>query len=262
MRFAAPEVARMVGFETVQAAERTASGAVLAATRLAYDASRVAVVNARAAGVVRTILVEVGARVERGATLAFIESTSVGADRSRLAGAKTRLRVAASTLGRERELADHGISARKDVLAAEQEWSAANAEYRALQAGLAVVKSAATDSSAYTLTAPIAGNVSRREISIRQLLDSGMQVRQAVEEAALRRLRPVLMTALVASLGFFPMALNTGFGAEVQRPLATVVIGGVVSSTLLTLLVLPFLYTIVGAPYGPTEQEVSPVDPG
>jgi len=64
----------------------------------------------------------------------------------------------------------------------------------------------------------------------------------AVSEGALVRLRPVLMTALVASLGFIPMALNTGTGAEVQRPLATVVIGGIVSSTLLTLLVLPVLY--------------------
>jgi len=64
----------------------------------------------------------------------------------------------------------------------------------------------------------------------------------AVIEGALTRLRPVLMTALVASLGFVPMALNTGTGAEVQRPLATVVIGGIISSTLLTLLVLPALY--------------------
>ena len=64
--------------------------------------------------------------------------------------------------------------------------------------------------------------------------------------AALTRLRPVLMTALVASLGFLPMALSTGVGAEVQRPLATVVIGGVLSSTLLTLLVLPVLYDLFG----------------
>ena len=64
----------------------------------------------------------------------------------------------------------------------------------------------------------------------------------AVVEGAMTRLRPVLMTALVASLGFVPMALNTGTGAEVQRPLATVVIGGIISSTLLTLLLLPVLY--------------------
>ncbi|WP_437573708.1 efflux RND transporter permease subunit [Sorangium sp. So ce887] len=82
--------------------------------------------------------------------------------------------------------------------------------------------------------------------TIRQLTAAGMPVRAAIELAAERRLRPVLMTALVASLGFVPMALNTGVGAEVQRPLATVVIGGVISSTLLTLLVLPVLYSVAG----------------
>jgi cobalt-zinc-cadmium resistance protein CzcA len=65
-----------------------------------------------------------------------------------------------------------------------------------------------------------------------------------LREGALTRLRPVLMTALVASLGFVPMALATGTGAEVQRPLATVVIGGILSSTALTLLVLPVLYRL------------------
>lgn len=77
---------------------------------------------------------------------------------------------------------------------------------------------------------------------IRQLREAGETVWNAVVSGAQTRLRPVLMTALVASLGFVPMALNTGTGAEVQRPLATVVIGGVISSTLLTLVVLPVLY--------------------
>jgi cobalt-zinc-cadmium resistance protein CzcA len=77
---------------------------------------------------------------------------------------------------------------------------------------------------------------------IRNLLHEGRTLDAAIVEGALTRLRPVLMTALVASLGFVPMAFNTGVGAEVQRPLATVVIGGIVSSTLLTLLVLPALY--------------------
>ena len=72
-----------------------------------------------------------------------------------------------------------------------------------------------------------------------------MSLDAAIEQGALTRLRPVLMTALVASLGFVPMALAVGAGAEVQRPLATVVIGGVLSSTLLTLLVLPALYRLV-----------------
>src|SRR5262249_52068826 len=93
---------------------------------------------------------------------------------------------------------------------------------------------------------------------IRHLCERGVPLDRAVQGAApsrLRpvlgaarsRLRPVLMTALVASLGFVPMALSTGVGAEVQRPLATVVIGGVISSTLLTLLVLPVLYDVVSA---------------
>ncbi len=81
---------------------------------------------------------------------------------------------------------------------------------------------------------------------INELLDSGKSTRDAVVEGSLARLRPVLMTALVASLGFVPMALNTGMGSEVQRPLATVVIGGLVTSTVLTLFVLPTLYLWFG----------------
>ena len=77
---------------------------------------------------------------------------------------------------------------------------------------------------------------------IRKLREQGDRLDNAVVDGALGRLRPVLMTALVASLGFLPMAFNVGAGSEVQRPLATVVIGGIVSSTLLTLLVLPALY--------------------
>ncbi|WP_423369217.1 efflux RND transporter permease subunit [Burkholderia sp. LMG 32019] len=79
---------------------------------------------------------------------------------------------------------------------------------------------------------------------IRNLRDEGMPLEAAVHDGALTRLRPVLMTALVASLGFLPMAFATGTGAEVQRPLATVVIGGILSSTALTLLVLPVLYRV------------------
>ncbi|MDP5009201.1 MAG: CusA/CzcA family heavy metal efflux RND transporter, partial [Glaciimonas sp.] len=79
---------------------------------------------------------------------------------------------------------------------------------------------------------------------IRSLREEGRSLDGAIHEGAMTRLRPVLMTALVASLGFIPMAIATGTGAEVQRPLATVVIGGILSSTLLTLLVLPLLYRL------------------
>jgi cobalt-zinc-cadmium resistance protein CzcA len=77
---------------------------------------------------------------------------------------------------------------------------------------------------------------------IAQLRERGLAAEAAVEQGAKTRLRPVLMTALVASLGFLPMALSHGAGAEVQRPLSTVVIGGLVTSTALTLLVLPTIY--------------------
>jgi cobalt-zinc-cadmium resistance protein CzcA len=79
---------------------------------------------------------------------------------------------------------------------------------------------------------------------IRQLRETGETLLNSIKDGAMQRLRPVLMTALVASLGFLPMALNTGTGAEVQRPLATVVVGGIISSTLLTLVVLPALYLL------------------
>ncbi|QJY33269.1 CusA/CzcA family heavy metal efflux RND transporter [Diaphorobacter sp. JS3050] len=87
---------------------------------------------------------------------------------------------------------------------------------------------------------------------IRSLREGGTPLDAAIREGALTRLRPVLMTALVASLGFIPMAIATGTGAEVQRPLATVVIGGILSSTVLTLLVLPILYRLA---HRPDEQE-------
>ena len=81
--------------------------------------------------------------------------------------------------------------------------------------------------------------------TIRNNLGDGMELMAAIEDAAVTRLRPVLMTASVAAIGFLPMALSSGTGAEVQKPLATVVIGGLLSSTVLTLLVLPALYTLV-----------------
>jgi cobalt-zinc-cadmium resistance protein CzcA len=95
---------------------------------------------------------------------------------------------------------------------------------------------------------------------IERLRHEGKPVIEAVHEGAVTRLRPVLMTALVASLGFVPMAIATGAGAEVQRPLATVVIGGIISSTILTLLVLPALYVLFrkdSAPAPATEEQLA-----
>ncbi|MBP6627854.1 MAG: efflux RND transporter permease subunit [Kofleriaceae bacterium] len=97
--------------------------------------------------------------------------------------------------------------------------------------------------------------------AIRQLVSKGTGLLEAIPLAAEQRLRPVMMTALVASLGFLPMALNTGIGAEVQRPLATVVIGGIVSATLLTLVVLPVLYSFIGARTVPPSDDLGAETP-
>ncbi len=87
--------------------------------------------------------------------------------------------------------------------------------------------------------------------TIRHKIDEGLPVDEAIEQTRLIRLRPILMTGLVAALGFVPMALNTGIGAEVQRPLAVVVIGGIIADNVLTLLVVPALYSLVAAPRRP-----------
>ena len=96
---------------------------------------------------------------------------------------------------------------------------------------------------------------------VKQLRGEGLGREEALRRGAMDRLRPVAMTALVASLGFLPMAVATGAGAEVQKPIATVVIGGLVTATLLTLVVLPALYTRFGsadpALPGGTESEAA-----
>jgi cobalt-zinc-cadmium resistance protein CzcA len=92
---------------------------------------------------------------------------------------------------------------------------------------------------------------------IKQRIEAGVPRVEAVREGCKARLRPVLMTALVAAVGFLPMAFNVGVGGEVQRPLATVVIGGIVSNTLLTLVVLPVLYSLGGSKRRNEEDEVA-----
>jgi cobalt-zinc-cadmium resistance protein CzcA len=92
---------------------------------------------------------------------------------------------------------------------------------------------------------------------IRQLRQRGLPLDEAVTQAAVTRLRPVLMTTLVASFGFLPMAFSEGMGAEVQRPLATVVIGGVIGAMIMSLLVLRVLYLIFNRPLGHHDEVVS-----
>jgi len=90
--------------------------------------------------------------------------------------------------------------------------------------------------------------------SINQMREAGYSLRDAILRDARRRLRPVLMTAFVASFGFIPMAISTSTGAEIQRPLASVVIGGLLTSTLLTLFLLPVLYEWMQGRSGPVRR--------
>ncbi len=110
--------------------------------------------------------------------------------------------------------------------------------------GMPLSVSAAVGFIALSGVAVLNGLVMR--IYMRQLMENGLPPREAIFDGAMTRLRPVAMTALVASLGFVPMAIATGAGAEVQKPIATVVIGGLISATLLTLVVLPALYALLG----------------
>jgi cobalt-zinc-cadmium resistance protein CzcA len=97
---------------------------------------------------------------------------------------------------------------------------------------------------------------------VNRLVADGLDIDTALRQGVESRLRPVLMTAMVASLGFLPMALSTGSGAEVQKPLATVVIGGLCSSTMLTLLVLPVVYAIVMRKPVRRPEKIPPVAAG
>jgi membrane fusion protein, heavy metal efflux system len=165
VRMKTKDAARLAGIQTV-AAERRPGGARLEAlASIAYDATKWAQVNARSAGVVRAIKADVGAVVKAGAALAIIESAGVGADRSRLQAAATRVAVAEANFKREKELLRQGLTAETSSLAAQQELDAAKAEQASANAALGVVGPSGSGSS-YALTAPIAGVITRRNLTI------------------------------------------------------------------------------------------------
>lgn len=170
VRFATRDTARLAGIEVAEVAQRTSLVHVSATARLAYDATKVAEVNARAPGVVRSLLVDIGTKVEAGTTLAVLRSAGVGADQSRLVAAKSRVQVAEANHRRLEKLHAARMAAENDVLAALQELDAAKAERAAAQAALAMVGGVG-GSSRYELTAPIAGVVTRRSATIGRMVD-------------------------------------------------------------------------------------------
>jgi cobalt-zinc-cadmium efflux system membrane fusion protein len=165
-------VARIAGIETTAARGGEAGAEVVAPATIAYDATRLARVNARAPGVVRAIRAEMGERVRPGSPLATIESAALGSDRSRLQAVRSRLTAAEAAYRREKDLFEKGISAQKDLLAAEQEWEAARAESASAQAALGMVGGGAGGGGVYTLAAPIAGIVTERNATIGFLVAS------------------------------------------------------------------------------------------
>lgn len=163
-------IAEQAGFRTVKAALRPGGGGVTATATVVYDAARVARVNARSAGVVQSLAVDLGARVEAGAVLAVVESAEVGADRSRLAAARSRVSAAAQRVQMEEELASKQLSTRVSLLAAQQELQAARAEAASLGSSLSLVGGSRGSRGGYALTSVLGGTVVRRSASIGQLV--------------------------------------------------------------------------------------------
>jgi membrane fusion protein, heavy metal efflux system len=171
IRFKRADTARTAGIEWTLVAEQKNTSAVLAPARLSYDATRLAQVNARSPGVVRALKVDVGSIVKKGAPLAVIDSPSVGADRARLAAAKTRVTTAEENLTRQQMLVREGVATRQSLLVAEQELSSARGEQAALGASLSILGAGGGGIGGYTLTAPIAGVVTDRKVTIGKLVD-------------------------------------------------------------------------------------------
>jgi cobalt-zinc-cadmium efflux system membrane fusion protein len=163
------EVAEIAGLEIVKAIDRPEGAGIVVTASIAFDATKRAVINARVPGIVRAIKRDVGAKVSPGGALAVIESAQVGADRSRISGARTRLQVAEASYKREADLQAKGISAMKDLLAAQQELEAAKSELASLTSSLEAVGHTARGGG-YTLTTPIAGVVVSRAANIGKLV--------------------------------------------------------------------------------------------
>jgi len=185
VRLANPEVARRVGLETIKAEARSGGAIVVSTARLAYDATKQARMNARATGVVRELRVDIGAAVRKGQPLIVLDSPAVGADRARLAAAKSGVDVAAANLVRAEQLRAEGITSEKEVLGSRQILRAAEGEYAALAAALSVVGAPAGGAGSYLLTAPIDGTVTQRTATIGTLVQPDQLLLEVVDTSSL-----------------------------------------------------------------------------
>ena len=185
IRFKTLETAREAGLQIARAIEGPEAGGVAATAVIVPDASKMAVVNARAAGVVRVIKADVGSRVAEGTPLAIIESAAVGEARSRLLAARARASVAEASYLREKGLHEKGISAFKDVQAALQEWETAQGEVAAASGALGMVGATDGAAGAYTLRAPIPGVVTKRTAVLGKLVNEEETLFEIVDTSAM-----------------------------------------------------------------------------
>lgn len=170
--FKTRETARLAGLRTVAATEGKGGSHVLVTARIVYDAAKVARVNARSAGVIQAVRVDIGARVRAGATLALIESAGVGADQSRLQASRSRVQVAESNHTRVKKLHEDGIVSEMEVLSARRELDEAQADLDAARTALGMVGGTKEGASRYTLSSPLGGVVTMRGATIGRFVDT------------------------------------------------------------------------------------------
>jgi len=179
------EAATLAGVETAAAVPRAEGASFVAPVTIAFDATRRAVVNARAPGVVKALHVDIGARVEKGKTLAVVDSATLGAERAQLQGARARVRAAEANYKREKDLQTKGVSAIKEVLAMEQELELARAEVASLLASVGVVGKGAGGAGGYAVTAPLAGWIVEREATIGEMVDADETLFEVVDTSTM-----------------------------------------------------------------------------
>lgn len=184
VRFKTKEAAAQAGIVTAKAEERPGGARLEAIATIAYDATRRAEVNARAPGVVRTLKVDIGAKVTAGAALAVIESAQVGEDRSRLDAASARVLAAETNYKREEDMFAKGVSAKRDVEVARQALDEARAARSGASSALGVV-GARGGGSSYTLTTPLAGTVIRRTATIGHMVSVDEALFEVVDTSSM-----------------------------------------------------------------------------
>jgi cobalt-zinc-cadmium efflux system membrane fusion protein len=185
IKFATKEVAKQIGLETTEAVSSDEARVVTATATIVADASKTALVNARASGIIRSFKADLGTKVARGSALAVIESPNVAANRADLLSAQARVESRQAAYEREKNLQEKGISAMKDVEAAKQELEEAKAELAAAQAAVGLVGQGEGAAGTYTLTSPIQGTVTGRHFTVGTLVDPEETIFEVMDTSSL-----------------------------------------------------------------------------